>query len=212
MDAERLLATSEVSMEYAALKNDDHCPKGMYIIPSADSILSWDGVLFVHQGYYADSILKFRVRFPFTYPARPPTVIFATDVFHPLISNEDGTLNLEPRFSPWRPKQDHVFHLLHWIKIIFKKDALDNIKESDALNKEAFRYRDSTQSFAALATQSAMLSQTAPALFENAHSSARKSQAQIHDIVVRESREEELDPFRTRLGLHSWASSDEQRS
>ncbi|KAL5536139.1 hypothetical protein ACEPAF_4244 [Sanghuangporus sanghuang] len=239
MDAERLLAMLEVSMEYAALKNDDHCPKGMYIIPSADSILSWDGVLFVHQGasitaiattnffltrqiyyvmwldrtgYYADSILKFRVRFPFTYPARPPTVTFATDVFHPLVSNEDGMLNLEPRFSPWRPKQDHVFHLLHWIKVIFKKDALDNIKESDALNKEAFRYRDSTQSFAALATQSAMLSQTAPALFENAHSSARKSQAQIHDIVVRESREEELDPFRTKLGLHPWARSDEQRS
>lgn len=54
------------------------------------------------SGYYADAILKFRVRFPFTYPARAPTVTFATDVFHPLISNEDGTLNLEPRFSPWR--------------------------------------------------------------------------------------------------------------
>lgn len=50
MDAERLLAMTEVSMEYAALKNDDHCPKGMYIIPSSDSVLSWDGVLFVHQG------------------------------------------------------------------------------------------------------------------------------------------------------------------
>ncbi|PAV22916.1 UBC [Pyrrhoderma noxium] len=107
MDAERLLATSEVAMEYAALKNDDHCPKGMYIIPSVDSILSWDGVIFVHKGYYADSILKFRIRFPFTYPNRPPNVTFVTDVFHPLISNDDGTLNISPRFSPWRPKQDH---------------------------------------------------------------------------------------------------------
>ncbi|KAH8111935.1 UBC-like protein [Phellopilus nigrolimitatus] len=139
MDAERLLATSEVAMEYAALKHDDHCPKGMYLIPSTETILAWDGVLFVHQGYYADSILKFRIRFPFTYPTRAPTVTFATDVFHPLISQEDGTLNVAPRFSPWRPKQDHVFHLLHWIKVVFKKETLDNLKESDCLNKEAFR-------------------------------------------------------------------------
>ena len=57
MDAERLLATSEVAMEYAALSNfpsDDnegHCPQGIYVIPSSsDSVLLWDGVLFVHQG------------------------------------------------------------------------------------------------------------------------------------------------------------------
>ena len=57
---------------------------------------------FLFTGYYADSILKFRVRFPFTYPARAPEVTFTTDVFHPLISNEDGTLNIAPRFSPWK--------------------------------------------------------------------------------------------------------------
>ena len=74
------------------------------------------------------------------------------------------------------------------------------------------RYRDSTQSFAALATQSAMLSQTAPALFENPHSSARKSQAQIHDIIVKESKDEELNPFRAQLGLRSWAQAGESKS
>ncbi|EJC98589.1 UBC-like protein [Fomitiporia mediterranea MF3/22] len=139
MDAERSLAMSEVAMEYSALKFSDHCPKGMYIIPSSESILAWDGVLFVHQGYYADSILKFRIRFPFTYPARPPAVTFVTDVFHPLISQEDGTLNIGPRFSPWKPKQDHVFQMLHWIKVIFKKETLDKIRESDVVNREAFR-------------------------------------------------------------------------
>ena len=63
MDAERLLATSEVAMEYAALKHDDHCPKGMYIIPSADSILSWDAVLFVHKGGPIDSSLEISHKF-----------------------------------------------------------------------------------------------------------------------------------------------------
>ena len=32
-----------------------------------------------------------------------------------------------------------MFDVLHWVKAAFKKHALDDIKESDCLNKEAFR-------------------------------------------------------------------------
>lgn len=49
-----------------------------------------------------DSILKFRLTFPTDYPERPPVVQFMTDVFHPLISQQDGTFNLAPKFRPWR--------------------------------------------------------------------------------------------------------------
>ena len=45
--------------------------------------------------------------------------------------------NFSNNFS--RPKEHHVFHVLHWIKAAFKKHALDGIKEADCLNKEAFR-------------------------------------------------------------------------
>lgn len=38
-----------------------------------------------------------------------------------------------------RPKEHHVFDVLHWVKAAFKKHALDEIKEADCLNKEAFR-------------------------------------------------------------------------
>jgi hypothetical protein len=38
-----------------------------------------------------------------------------------------------------RPKEHHVFDVLHWVKAAFKKHALDGIKDSDCLNKEAFR-------------------------------------------------------------------------
>ena len=53
-------------------------------------------------GYYTDSILKFRLKFPPNYPERPPVIQFLTDVFHPLISQQDGTFNLAPRFRQWR--------------------------------------------------------------------------------------------------------------
>lgn len=67
-------------------------------------------------------------------------VQFLTDVFHPLISQQDGKFNLAPRFRPWRPKEHHIFDVLHWVKAAFKKHALDEIEESDCLNKEAYRY------------------------------------------------------------------------
>lgn len=164
-------------MEFSALQHKDHCPRGMYVIPSTESILLWDAVLFVHQGelrrtydfvavtvdaslagYYADSVLKFRINFPADYPARSPSVTFLTDVFHPLISQQDGQLNLAPRFPRWMfvayflllclstnsaliasPKHNHVFDILHWVKLLFKKDVLDGLKEADCVNKEAFR-------------------------------------------------------------------------
>jgi len=109
-----------VSLEYASLCYNMHCPLGMYIVPSNENLLVWDAVFFVHQGkyfdqvtspspdyhpnagYYTDSILKFRLTFPADYPEKPPVVQFLTDVFHPLISQQTGVFNLAPRFRSWR--------------------------------------------------------------------------------------------------------------
>ncbi|KAI0638041.1 UBC-like protein [Trametes polyzona] len=196
------LTRTAVSLEYAALRHTGHCPLGMYVTPSPDNLMVWDAVFFVHQGYYTDSILKFRLAFPPDYPERPPTVQFLTDVFHPLISQQDGTFNLAPRFRPWRPKEHHVFDVLHWVKAAFKKHALDEIKEGDCFNKEAYRYHDTTSSFAALATQSSMLSQSASALFDRDHPSMAGKGS--HSMQFRELRTEQLDSLRKRLGLQDW--------
>ncbi|EIW61329.1 UBC-like protein [Trametes versicolor FP-101664 SS1] len=202
-DPSPALTRTAVSLEYASLRHTGHCPLGMYVTPSPDNLMVWDAVFFVHQGYYTDSILKFRLTFPPDYPERPPTVQFLTDVFHPLISQQDGTFNLAPRFRPWRPKEHHVFDVLHWVKAAFKKHALDDIKDSDCFNKEAYRlYHDTTSSFAALATQSSMLSQSASALFDRDHPSmAGKG---THSMQFRELRAEQLASLRAKLGLHDW--------
>ncbi|CAL1700996.1 unnamed protein product [Somion occarium] len=201
------LTRTAVSLEYASLRYPKHCPTGMYVIPSPENILVWDAVFFVHQGYYADSILKFRLIFPPNYPERPPAVQFVTDVFHPLISQQDGSFNLAPRFRPWRPKEHHVFDVLHWIKAAFKKHALDDIKEHDCLNKEAFRlYHDTTSSFAALATQSSLLSQSSSALFDKDHPSMAGKGS--HSIQFRELKPDKLAALRKQIGLHEWETNN----
>lgn len=44
------LTRTAVSLEYAALHHVGHCPLGMYVTPSAETLLVWDAVFFVHQG------------------------------------------------------------------------------------------------------------------------------------------------------------------
>jgi len=166
----------------------------------------WDGVFFVHQGYYSGSILKFKLTFPDAYPERPPAVHFITDVFHPLINQRDGSFSLAPRFgtSGWRSKECHVFDVLHWIKAAFKKHALDELKDKDCLNKEAFNlYRDNTSSFAALATQSSTLSQSHSALFDRDHPSM-VSKVPPDAAEFKELTAEELGKLRDQLELEVW--------
>lgn len=56
-------------------------------------------------GYYANAILKFKILFPVEYPNRPPVVQFTSDVFHPLIRQKDGIMNIKTRFRIWRSVQ-----------------------------------------------------------------------------------------------------------
>ncbi|KAF8484720.1 UBC-like protein [Russula ochroleuca] len=198
------LSRVAISLEYASLRYQSHCPLGMYVIPFADDPFIWDAVLFIHQGYYTDSILRFRLTFPHNYPERPPTVHFITDVFHPLISHQDGTFNLAPKFNPWRPNEHHVYDVLYCIKGSFKKHTLDQIKENDCLNKEAFRYHDTTSSFAALATQSSMLSQTASALFDHDYPSMANTKGPPHSLIFHELTPEQSGALRAHLGLQTW--------
>lgn len=44
------VVNTAIALEYASLRYQGHCPLGMYVTPSDDSLLIWDLVLFVHQG------------------------------------------------------------------------------------------------------------------------------------------------------------------
>ncbi|KAJ4489918.1 UBC-like protein [Lentinula aciculospora] len=194
-------ARATISLEYASLRNRSHCPLGLYVVPAAETILVWDAVLFIHQGYYADSILKFKLTFPHNYPERPPAVQFINDVFHPLISS-NGTFSLTAQIKAWRPNQHHVFDVLHFIKAAFKRSVLDKIEEADCLNKEAYKYHESTTSFAALAIQTSSLSHSDTALYNKDQSSSKMKP--VHAMHFSKLKAKAMKEEREKLGLKEW--------
>jgi ubiquitin-protein ligase len=98
----------------------------------------WFGVLFVHKGFYRSGVFKFRINIPESYPNAPPTVTFLTDMFHPLVDTQ-GRLSIAQQFPVWRPHQDYIFHILHYIKNAYKRVVLDGLVEKYCPNKEAYR-------------------------------------------------------------------------
>lgn len=64
------------------------------------------------------------------------------------------------------------------------------------------RYHDTTSSFAALATQSSLLSQSASALFDKDHPSMAGKGP--HGMLFRDLKSEQLSALRKKLGLQDW--------
>lgn len=139
------------------LRNPNHCPLGVYVMPSSDNLNGacaspirdvsytdqlflkvWYGVIFVHKGYYRSGVFKFRMTIPESYPNHPPSVTFLTDMFHPLVDVQ-GNVSISQQFPTWRPYQDYLFHVLHYLKNMFKRVILDGLVDKHCLNKEAYR-------------------------------------------------------------------------
>jgi len=76
---------------------------GIYIIPSADNVREWHGIIFPHQGFYVSGVFKFVISFPTQYPEKPPQVTFCTPIYHPLVDPLTLELNLRAKFQTWNP-------------------------------------------------------------------------------------------------------------
>ncbi|GAA5909332.1 hypothetical protein JCM6882_000954 [Rhodosporidiobolus microsporus] len=179
---------SEAMMEFASLGQEDHCPLGVYVWPT--EVFEWSATLFLHRGYYAGSILHFRLVIPPNYPQSPPAVVFESPIFHPLVDPVSGRMRLDARFPTWRPRRDFIFHVLHAVKAAFKRKGLDELREAVCANQEAWRlYRTNPPLFTKLASQSALLSSTPSALYSPAPT--RSDDAQPSPIRFRRLKGEE---------------------
>ncbi|KAI8975496.1 ubiquitin-conjugating enzyme/RWD-like protein [Mycotypha africana] len=148
----------ELMTEYINLRNPNHCPLGIYVLPSEENFYEWYGIIFVHKGYYRSGAFKFIIDIPHEYPNKGPSIRFLNDMFHPLVDT-NGAVNISQQFPVWRPYQDYIFHLLHYVKSMFKKAVLEKVKEKHSYNKEAYRlYKLDKSVFAKLSYQCAQLS------------------------------------------------------
>lgn len=95
---------------------------GIYVIPSALSLLVWNGVIFIRQGFYQNAVFRFSLRIPENYPCGDcPRVFFEFPVFHPIVDPKTGELNVLPRFHKWRQNHNYLWQVLLYIRRIFLK-------------------------------------------------------------------------------------------
>ncbi|RIA99604.1 ubiquitin-conjugating enzyme/RWD-like protein [Glomus cerebriforme] len=201
----------DLMIEFTNLRNPNHCPSGVYVMPSADNFHTWFGVLFVHKGYYKNGVFKFKLDIPSDYPERPPAVKFIFNLinnndglFHPLVDPNTGSFSLSQQFKDWTPHKYYIFHVLHYIKKSFKKGVLDNLLEKHCPNKKAFTtYHNEIRTFGVLAKQCADLSITNTVLYDN--------NIEANPIQFSILPEEKLDELKTFINPSSSSSSERER-
>ncbi|RNA40197.1 AKT-interacting -like [Brachionus plicatilis] len=118
----------KIHAEYQQLLK--HQIPNVYVIPSATSSFIWYGVIFLHQGLYEGGVFRFTLFIPENFDC--PRVIFNPIVFHPLINNETGELDIKQYIPNWKRNIHHIYHVLFYIKEIFFQ-----IETKNNLNKEA---------------------------------------------------------------------------
>lgn len=108
-----------LTIEYKHLMH--HAPGGVFVIPSADDIRVWHGVIFVRRGVYRNGIFRFTMRLPREYNDRDtwPVIHFTSSVFNPLVDPASGQLDLRVAYPLWNPKNHYVVTALTFIKKIF---------------------------------------------------------------------------------------------
>ncbi|KAI8802026.1 ubiquitin-conjugating enzyme/RWD-like protein, partial [Cladochytrium replicatum] len=148
----------ELLIEFKNLRNPNHSPTGLYVMPDHADFLIWHGIIFIHRGYYREGVFKFVLRIPENYPEQAPTVRFITEIYHPLV-DADRFFSLEHQFPRWRAGKDYVVHVLHYLKNCFKEAVLMNLQGTLLFNTER-------PLFAKLAAQCAQLSSAEAVLYD----------------------------------------------
>ncbi|KAJ1665930.1 hypothetical protein IW140_002856 [Coemansia sp. RSA 1813] len=128
----------ELRIELLRMRTLGHTPRGIYVMPSLESISVWHGVMFVKRGYWRDAVIRFRIDIPREYPRTHPVITLATPVAHPLVRLEDGRFALEQQFPQWTPYSDHIFHALHYLKNAFKNRVLRQLQSHHCFNIAAY--------------------------------------------------------------------------
>lgn len=106
-----------------------YAPSGIYIVPSADDIRSFHGVIFLRRGLYRGGVYRFQIKLPLDYNSRGsyPHITFLTHLFNPFVDSSSGVLDLQqdPLFADWQPQKHFLNTCLTMIKKIFYIKSYD---------------------------------------------------------------------------------------
>ncbi|KAF4674593.1 hypothetical protein FOL47_008984 [Perkinsus chesapeaki] len=114
--------TCSLLMEYRHLQ--DNAPRGLYVCPDAQDLLLWHCILMLRQGHYKGAILRFVLVIPEDYPSSAPTVQFSSRVYHPLVDEATGVLDISLAFPTWEPGRDYAVLVLAFVKKVFYRSDL----------------------------------------------------------------------------------------
>lgn len=144
-DNKSTLRECQLLIEYKNLTNPLNCPSGFYLLPS-ENIMVWNGVFFIHRGYYKEFVIKFRIEF------RDDIILTVKNrIVHPLI-HKNGQVNLQGY-------KGCVSQLLHYFKSIFQKRTLDSIDSSNVYNQDIFElYHQDRKEFLKIISECAQIS------------------------------------------------------
>ena len=71
------------------------CPLGIYVTIDETNFLQWNGTIFIKDGIYQNLMTTFKLIIPQTYPTINPTVFFSPGIYHPLINQGSGELDIK---------------------------------------------------------------------------------------------------------------------
>ncbi|XP_046990278.1 protein crossbronx homolog [Schistocerca americana] len=133
--------------EYNMLRKQDL--PGVYVIPSARSSLLWFGVLFVRQGMYQGGVFRFTLHLPETFPDGGfPRIVFQSKIFHPMISNETGEIDIRSGFTEWCKNVNHIWQVLqHTWRAFYKVESKIplNVEASELYSKNPTAFQERVQ-------------------------------------------------------------------
>jgi ubiquitin-conjugating enzyme E2 D/E len=95
------MSQKRIQKELMDLRRDAplNCSAG----PAGDDLFRWEGIIVGPDDTpYAGGIFNLNIMFPVDYPFKPPTISFATQIYHPNI-NKAGGICLDILKGQWSP-------------------------------------------------------------------------------------------------------------
>ncbi|KAB8338812.1 hypothetical protein FH972_021756 [Carpinus fangiana] len=120
-----------IARELGECTNDP--PEGIRVqlVDDAD-VYRWDITMDgPEQSPYAGGHFKLQLRLPTEYPFKPPTINFATKIYHPNVSNDDkGSMCLGMlRSDQWKPP-NKIVAVLNMVRNILIEPNIDDAVET----------------------------------------------------------------------------------